>query len=56
MIGYQWGEAHPHHWITEIGTREFLVPASVGNYYGPPVVEDVDLLSGLLDDIDLSGI
>ena len=56
MIRYQWGEERQHHWITETGTREFLVPASVVNYYGPPVVEDVDRLSGLLDNIDLSGI
>ena len=37
-------------------TREFFVPASLVNYYGPPVVEEVDRLSGLLDGIDLSGI
>ena len=37
-------------------TREFVVPASVVNAYGPPVVEEVDLLDGLLDGIDLSGI
>ena len=37
-------------------TREFFVPASVVNAYGPPVVEEVDLLGGLLDGIDLSGI
>ena len=37
--------------------REFAVPASLVNSYGPPVVEDVDLdPRGLLDDIDLSGI
>ena len=37
--------------------REFAVPASLVNSYGPPVVEDVDLNPrGLLDDIDLSGI
>ena len=37
-------------------TREFFVPASLVNYYGPPVVEEVDLLAGLLDGIDVSGI
>jgi len=37
-------------------TREFFVPASVVNFYGLPVVEEVDLLGGLLDGIDLSGI
>ena len=37
-------------------TREFFVPASVVNSYGPPVVEEVDLLSGLLDSMDLSSI
>ena len=37
--------------------REFAVPASLVNSYGPPVVEDVDLNPrGLLDGIDLSGI
>ena len=36
--------------------REFFVPASLVNSYGPPVVEEVDLLAGLLDGIDLSGI
>ena len=40
-----------------IEIREFAVPASLLNSYGPPVVEDVDLNPrGLLDDIDLSGI
>ena len=40
-----------------IEIREFAVPASVVNSYGPPDVEDVDLNPrGLLDDIDLSGI
>ena len=38
------------------GTREFFVPASLVNSYGPPVVEEVDLLARLLDGIDLSGI
>ena len=56
ISGYEWGEERQNHWLTGTETREFLVPASVVNYYGPPVVEDVDLLSGLLDDIDLSGI
>ena len=37
--------------------REFAVPASLVNSYGPPVVEGVDLNPrGLLDGIDLSGI
>ena len=37
--------------------REFAVPASLVNSYGPPMVEDVDLNPrGLLDGIDLSGI
>ncbi|MAF38449.1 MAG: hypothetical protein CL696_06140 [Chloroflexi bacterium] len=37
--------------------REFAVPASLANSYGPPMVEDVDLNPrGLLDGIDLSGI
>ena len=37
--------------------REFAVPASLANFYGPPMVEDVDLdPRGLLDGIDLSGI
>ncbi len=40
-----------------IEIREFAVPASVVNSYGPPDGEDVDLNPrGLLDDIDLSGI
>ena len=40
-----------------IEIREFAVPASLVNSYGPPVVEHVDLNPrGLLDDIDLSGI
>ena len=40
-----------------LGIREFAVPASLANSYGPPVVENVDLNpSRLLDDIDLSGI
>ena len=56
MIGYQWGEERQHHWITGTGSHEFLVPGSAVNYYGRPVVEDVDRLSGLLDNIDLSGI
>jgi len=34
-------------------TREFFVPASLVNSYGPPVVEHVDPLAGLLDGIDL---
>ena len=56
ISGYEWGTERQHHWLTGMETRAFLVPASVVNYYGPPVVEDVDLLGGLLDDIDLSGI
>ena len=37
--------------------REFAVPSSLVNSYGPPVVESVDLNPrGLLDGIDLSGI
>ena len=37
--------------------REFAVPASLVNSYGPPVVGDVDLNPrGLLDGIDLSDI
>ena len=37
--------------------REFAVPASLVNSYGPPVVDNVDLNHrGLLDRIDLSGI
>ena len=37
--------------------REFAVPASLVNSYGPPVVEGVDLNPrGLLDGNDLSGI
>ncbi len=37
--------------------REFGVPASLVNSYGPPVVDNVDLNPrGLLDGIDLSGI
>jgi len=40
-----------------LGIREFAVPASLANSYGPPMVEDVDLNPrGLLDGIDLSGI
>ena len=40
-----------------IEIREFAVPASLVNSYGPPMVEDVDLNPrGLLDGIDLSGI
>ena len=42
--------------VTTAIVREFFVPASVVNFYGPPVVEEVDFLSGLLDGIDLSGI
>ena len=46
-----------YEWVKNWGkTREFVVPASVVNAYGPPVVEEVDLLDGLLDGIDLSGI
>ena len=45
-----------YEWVTGVETRNFFVPASVVNCYGPPVVEDVDLLGGLLDGIDLSGI
>ena len=34
------------------GIREFLVPASLVNPYGPPVVEDADInWPGLLEDI-----
>jgi len=40
-----------------LGIREFAVPASLANCYGPPIVEAVDLNPrGLLDGIDLSGI
>jgi hypothetical protein len=40
-----------------LGIREFAVPASLANSYGPPVVENVDLNPrGLLNGIDLSGI
>ena len=39
-----------------IEIREFAVPASLVNSYGPPVVEEIDLLAGLLDGINLSGI
>ncbi len=56
LSGYRWGEERQHHCKTGTETREFFVPASVVNYYGPPVAEDVDRLIGLLDDIDLSGI
>jgi len=45
-----------YEWVTGVETREFFVPASVVNSYGPPAVEEVDLLAGLLDGIDLSGI
>ena len=45
-----------YEWVTTAEAREFFVPASVVNFYGPPVVEEVDLLGGLLDGIDLSGI
>ena len=45
-----------YEWVTTVEAREFFVPASVVNFYGPPVVEEVDLLGGLLDGIDLSGI
>ena len=42
---------------TSLEIREFAVPASLVNSYGPPVVEDVDLNPrGLLDGIDLSDI
>ena len=42
---------------TSLEIREFAVPASLVNSYGPPVVEDVDLNPrGRLDGIDLSGI
>jgi hypothetical protein len=42
---------------TSLEIREFAVPASLVNSYGPPVVEDVDLNPReLLDGIDLSGI
>ena len=45
-----------YEWVTTVKGREFFVPASVVNFYGPTVVEEVDLLGGLLDGIDLSGI
>jgi len=45
-----------YEWVTTVKAREFFVPASVVNFYGRPVVEEVDLLGGLLDGIDLSGI
>ena len=45
-----------YEWVTTIKAREFFVPASVVNFYGRPVVEEVDFLGGLLDGIDLSGI
>ena len=45
-----------YEWVTTVEAREYFVPASVVNFYGPPVVEEVDLLGGLLDGIDLSGI
>jgi len=45
-----------YEWVTTVDAREFFVPASVVNFYGPPVVEEVDLLGNLLDGIDLSGI
>ena len=45
-----------YEWLTAAETRQFFVPALVVNIYGPPVVEEVDLLGGLLDGIDLSGI
>ena len=53
---YEWAADRQHHWLIRAETREFFVPASVVNYYGPPVVEDVDLLGLILDDINLSGI
>ena len=57
LIGrYEWSSERQHHWLTELKTREFLVLASAVNYYGLPVVEEVELLFGLLGDIDLSGI
>ena len=45
-----------YEWVTTVEAREFFVPASVVNFYGPPIVEEVDLLGNLLDGIDLSGI
>jgi hypothetical protein len=45
-----------YEWLTAAETRQFFVPALVVNIYGPPVVEEVDLLGGILDGIDLSGI
>ena len=45
-----------YEWVTGVETRNFFVPASVVNSYGPPVVEEVDLLCSLLDGIDLSSI
>ena len=36
----------------ESGIREFLIPASIVNSYGPPVVQDADIIwPGLLEDI-----
>ncbi|MEE3012605.1 MAG: hypothetical protein VX505_00465 [Chloroflexota bacterium] len=36
--------------------REFFVPSWLAKLYGPPAVKEVELLGGLLDRIDLSGI
>jgi len=52
---------HELAWASDDGIpmeiREFAVPASLVNSYGPPELEDVDLNPrGLLDGIDLSGI
>ena len=52
---------HELAWASDDGIpleiREFAVPASLVNSYGPPEVEDVDLNPrGLLDGRDLSGI
>ena len=52
----EWRPERQHHWLVGMETREFLVPASLVNQYGPPVVEAVDSLGSILGDIDLSGI
>ena len=53
---FEWRPERQHHWLVGLDTREFLVPASLVNQYGPPVVEAVDSLGSILGDIDLSGI
>ena len=51
------GAISEYEWVkNQEEAREFFVPASVVNSYGPPVVEEVDLLCSLLDGIDLSSI